>query len=674
MVAGTGEAPSGIVAYESDLLPEEYRGDLLVTSWGDHRIERYRLRRQGASFRGEMIPLVVGGENFRPVGITLGPDGSVFFSDWVDKSYELHGKGRIWRLSSAVNDPSPRPADDGTAIRSKDRMLREATARKLVTGPVDGRRILRRELIGTSESRIRALALNALANSRITNARDRAFVWDAIKDDPSVEIRAMAIASAQNLGVDLEKVFATNPEPPVYAEALRTATGKEHVARLVNELGNADPFVRQAAWCGLARSGIVDFQYPIQDLKNPDQRAGIALLWRHSQDRRVASRIPQLLKDSDPSVRFIAVEWIAENKLVEYTPDIKAMLGQGASTRLLFAACLAALERLEGTVRKATDEIKAEDYVARILADESSAPAVRRQALRALRPTHPQLTLEFLRKLSTDPDAGIRLEAIRTLRDSPHPERSQALLQLAMAAQFSEQERAEAVMGLDPSDEASRNKLIDLAVEGPVSVAKEALRSLSGQSLTDEQVAKLDTVATERDEAWQDLANRLKGKPNSKVLESNKLYNWLDRLAGPADAQVGERVFFHPRGVGCFRCHEMNGRGGNTGPDLSTIGTTTTRERLVDSILQPSREVAPHFVAQTIVTVDGRTVNALLVSQDVDGTLRYVDSSGYELALKPQDIVERVQSGKSIMPDGLAGTMTLQEFRDLLAYLQQPKP
>ena len=34
MVAGTGEAPSGIVAYESDGLPEEYRGTLLVTSWG----------------------------------------------------------------------------------------------------------------------------------------------------------------------------------------------------------------------------------------------------------------------------------------------------------------------------------------------------------------------------------------------------------------------------------------------------------------------------------------------------------------------------------------------------------------------------------------------------------------------------------------------------------------
>ena len=84
--------------------------------------------------------------------------------------------------------------------------------------------------------------------------------------------------------------------------------------------------------------------------------------------------------------------------------------------------------------------------------------------------------------------------------------------------------------------------------------------------------------------------------------------------------------------------------------------------------------MAPHFVAQTIATVDGRTVTALLVSQDIDGTLRYVDSSGNEIALKPTEISDRVQSGKSIMPDGLAAQMTLQEFRDVVAFLRQQKP
>ena len=133
MVAGTGEAPSGVIVYESDNLPEEYRGSLLVTSWGDHRIERYRLQPRGASFRASMEPVVIGGEDFRPVGIAVAPDGSIYFSDWVDKSYELHGKGRIWRLRNAVNVPrrvSPKPEDN---LAHHDRRVREQAASALVS-------------------------------------------------------------------------------------------------------------------------------------------------------------------------------------------------------------------------------------------------------------------------------------------------------------------------------------------------------------------------------------------------------------------------------------------------------------------------------------------------------------------------------------------------------------
>ena len=92
--------------------PLEYYGSLLVTSWGDHRIERYDPRPRGASFHAAMKPVVVGGDDFRPVGIATAPDGSLYMSDWVSKDYTLHGKGRIWRLRNAhpirqtpLNDP-----------------------------------------------------------------------------------------------------------------------------------------------------------------------------------------------------------------------------------------------------------------------------------------------------------------------------------------------------------------------------------------------------------------------------------------------------------------------------------------------------------------------------------------------------------------------------------------
>src|SRR5579872_1746591 len=102
MVAGTGEAPSGVLAYESDGLPEEYIGDLLATSWGDHRIDRFRLKPHGASFTSLAEPLIVGDENFRPVGIACAPDGSLFFTDWVKRDYTLHGQGRVWRISTIL--------------------------------------------------------------------------------------------------------------------------------------------------------------------------------------------------------------------------------------------------------------------------------------------------------------------------------------------------------------------------------------------------------------------------------------------------------------------------------------------------------------------------------------------------------------------------------------------
>ena len=62
-----------------------------------------------------------------------------------------------------------------------------------------------------------------------------------------------------------------------------------------------------------------------------------------------------------------------------------------------------------------------------------------------------------------------------------------------------------------------------------------------------------------------------------------------------------------------------------------------------------------------------------MVGEEVDGTQRYVDANGKEFRLKLAQIERRVQSTKSIMPDGLADQITTQEFRDLLAFLLKDK-
>ncbi|MEM7315762.1 MAG: PVC-type heme-binding CxxCH protein, partial [Planctomycetota bacterium] len=89
MAAATGEAPCEIAAY---------RGQLWVAVWGDYRIERYTPTVTGATVTATREVVVQGDHTFRPVALTESPDGSLYFTDWIDKSYPVHGKGRVWRL------------------------------------------------------------------------------------------------------------------------------------------------------------------------------------------------------------------------------------------------------------------------------------------------------------------------------------------------------------------------------------------------------------------------------------------------------------------------------------------------------------------------------------------------------------------------------------------------
>jgi putative heme-binding domain-containing protein len=166
--------------------------------------------------------------------------------------------------------------------------------------------------------------------------------------------------------------------------------------------------------------------------------------------------------------------------------------------------------------------------------------------------------------------------------------------------------------------------------------------------------------------AAQPLGTAESAAHNVDVVDS-----WLAKLDGPADAAAGERIFFHSRAGTCFSCHEREGRGAHVGPDLTITGRTLDRRRLVESILLPSKEIAPQFVAWQIETVDGRALTGVLLGENVDGSQRYADAAGKTFTLKPGEIESRKASTTSLMPNGLERQFTLQELKDLLAYLQK---
>jgi putative heme-binding domain-containing protein len=676
MAAGTGEAPSGAVAYESDALPQEYWGTLLVTSWGDHRIERFRLEPRGASFCSIAEPIITGGENFRPVGIALAKDGSLFVSDWVDKSYQLHGKGRVWHIAARDRVTPDRPRDAEKAILSRHRPLRQWAARELA-GSVSAAAetqaakvaLLSQIAAGGDDPHVRADALVALVR-----AGEAADVAPRIAtSDRSVEMRALAVRLAVGNVADvaiLPKLAQSDEVAEVRAEALRRLTDPSARSLQLAALVDPDPFIRQAARLSLGRSSTLEERLKLaEDDSSATRLAGLKLL-RDSGDAKGRGALVKLLADDDPLVRFAAVQWVAEEGLSDFRPQIAAGLASGATTRNLFEAYLAALERLDGVKRGVKEEWSGEQYVLDLVLDPDTPAPVRARALRALRPDHPGLTVEVLAKLLASGDPATQLEAARTLRDRPEPAALAELERLARDELAPKVLRAEAIVGLSADTPGRRELLLSLAEDEDESLRHEALRSLRGAALDDRERCRLATVR--KTESDPELVDKLLGvSADSRRPDRHDIQSWVALVGATGDQAAGQRVFFHPRGAACYRCHQVDGRGGTIGPDLSVTPRSLSRERWLESLLAPAKEVSPQYTAWNIVRSDGTTLSGVLLADDPDGARRYGTAEGQIVTAQRSEIAEIHPQAGSIMPDNVCDLLSVGELRDLTAFLHK---
>ncbi len=656
MVAGTGEAPSGIVAYESDGFPS-FRGDLLVTSWGDHRIDRFRLKDdpQNTTLAASVRPIVTGGESFRPVGIAVAPDGSLFVTDWADKSYELHGKGRIWHISAANR---PERTDPSAGVMHPDRAIRDRAARTLGESGDAGQGRLRDLLADPKgDARAQVSALHGL----VLSGKAGGDVLRAARSANKPEVEAEAMRT-------LPEATVLGGEGPRSAAATAAWHRRGGIERNLRGR-SADPFLDQAARVPLARQDARSLIGLFRASREPNARLQIVLALRDSTDPSAREVLPAALGDSDPDIRFVAIQWIGEQGLAGHREDLLRSLGAGSITNRLFEGTLAAIDRLDGGKTQANDEAGGEALVSRFATDPNALASVRRLALRVLRPDHPALTTAVLDDLLRSSDAALRIEAVRLLRDSPIPDRRARLLRIAADREEPSTVRAEAVAGLSGATEEERSTLVALASGPDRAVRLQALRSLRDVPLSSEQKEILSRVPNEVSDPALAF---LKGGPLSEASSAHDLLRVKEfRRAVPADPEEGERVFFHPKGAGCYRCHRLDGRGGRVGPDLTATGPQTDLEKLVDSIVLPDREIAPQFTTWSVARHDGTLVQGVLVEEAVNGDQTYADAEGRAHVVKGADLAERKPLTTSIMPKGLGGKLTTRELSDLLAFIRR---
>jgi putative heme-binding domain-containing protein len=380
----------------------------------------------------------------------------------------------------------------------------------------------------------------------------------------------------------------------------------------------------------------------------------------------------------------------------ELRPEVAAVLQSEPMNTSLFLATLAALEMLDGKDPKDFDQTPAGQYVLPLLRDADTPDQVKVQALRLVDPADPALTADVLRELLDANGRAVRVEAVRTVAFSPLAESRDWLLSLAAADEADETVRAEAILGLanvvarDLDSGETASEMCALLPNLNFDLKAEMFRSLRGVAADPEVLeAVLDSVGerTGRASAWTEIDAQLRFLlPEDRTARPRRVLlpepddrpasdqEWRVALETSPDGEDGHpdrgrRVFFHPNGPRCYVCHTVNGRGGNIGPDLSTIGRARTRERLIDSILEPGREIAPQFTTWSMLTTDGHIHTGMIVHEN-KGTTVLGTLEGERIELQTIDIDLRTPQRTSVMPDRLEERVTVGEFRDLLAFLQ----
>src|SRR5262249_60179186 len=115
--------------------------------------------------------------------------------------------------------------------------------------------------------------------------------------------------------------------------------------------------------------------------------------------------------------------------------------------------------------------------------------------------------------------------------------------------------------------------------------------------------------------------------------------------------------------------HRFDPRGSGGGRELSCIGRSATREKIIESILEPSKEIAPAYTAWRITTRDGKERVGMIAGETFDSFVTVVDNQGKIEKIRRTDIEDRVAQTKSIMPDNLGDQLPPREFLDLIGSL-----
>ncbi len=250
-----------------------------------------------------------------------------------------------------------------------------------------------------------------------------------------------------------------------------------------------------------------------------------------------------------------------------------------------------------------------------------------------------------------DEDPRLRHEARRILLRAKKPKEAVvALVQVLDNGAGSERQGALALMAELKNPEAD-------------AVLRQSLEKLLKNEVPPE--LQLDVLEAAKVRGTAELKAEL-AKYEAALPKGDPLAPFRAALAG-GDAESGRRIFFDKTDLACLRCHKIGGVGGEVGPDLTGIGKKQKRDYLLESIVEPSKQIAKGYETVVLSLANGQVKTGILKSEDAK-ELRLITAEDQTVVIAKDQIEER-NRGPSAMPADLVHKMSRSELRDLIEFL-----
>lgn len=412
-IALVGEAPTGLMVYGhapsrggQRALPARYRGELFGATWSDHGIQHYPLEAHGASWRSKPKWLVQGDRDFRPSGLAMAPDGSVLIADWVDGAYEVHGKGRVWRLRRKAESPeTAAPASSARPLRDEEKRMAELLdpTANAVASPAE---------LSSSDPFLAHAAIHRLAQTMNTET----LKTQGRSGRERERLNALLVARLQAPKVEHELLpMWLGDESGVIRRQAMKWIAEEQLSALQPELdralvGPALPRATLEAYFAahqmLAkgkpdRNATVDhaIRIALDEARPAELRAAALRVLPVVLPQFPAATAGRLARSEHPALRVEAIRILAGRSESGAQEELRQLVGDGSLDPLSLA------EAIAGLARSAT-EPRTQALLASAL--QHTEPTVVREAQRARGPILPNAEGSALRA-AEDPEAGRRL-------------------------------------------------------------------------------------------------------------------------------------------------------------------------------------------------------------------------------------------------------------------------